>query len=141
MASELVDVREGAQVYTGHACAFEEAVNLLKSHNLPDGLLPLDVIEELGYVEQTGYFWVKQTKSKDHYFKGISRHVAYAKEVCGYLEGNSLRKLNGVKAKELMLWLPIVEISQRDSHPARLFFKTNPGLGKWYPREAFVLQN
>eukprot|EP00249_Psilotum_nudum_P037122 c9513_g1_i1 orf=675-1100(-) len=141
MAAQVMDVQKGAQIWKEHSSAFEESVRFLEAHGLPNGLLPLDDIEEMGYVQETGYFWVKQKTSKKHYFSGMNNYVSYAKEVSGYLDGNSLKKLSGVKAKQLLLWVSIVEISQKESNPGYLFFKTPAGIGKWLRAEIFLLQN
>lgn len=141
MASSLVDLKqEGALVFHDHSACFHQAVQVLQAHGLPDGLLPLDEIQECGYVETTGYFWVKQKSPNTHYFKGIGRNVSYAKEISGYFEDKGLKKLTGVKAKELLIWVSIVEITTSESHAGQIFFKSAAGIGKWYPAEAFALQ-
>ncbi|KAI5071870.1 hypothetical protein GOP47_0014121 [Adiantum capillus-veneris] len=142
MATVLVDQqRAGAQVLKGHDACSENAIAMLTRHGLPDGLLPLEDIEEVGFVESTGYFWVKQKKnSSDHLFKAIRTKTAYGKEVSGFIEKQRLKKLAGVKAKELLLWVSIVEIFMDDAHPGQIYFKSAAGLGRWHPASAFSLQ-
>lgn len=42
---------------------------LLNEMGLPSGLLPFDNIEELDYVKDTGFMWLKQKKDKVHEFE------------------------------------------------------------------------
>lgn len=140
-AQALEDPRlAGAVIITGHADCFSRAVSLLEAFGLPNGILPLDEIEELGFVEQTGFFWVKQNKKKaEHYFKVTKTLCSYAKEISGYFEKKGVKKLTGVKVRELLLWVSIVEISTDESRPGQTYFKSAAGLGRWHPSEAFSL--
>ncbi|KAH7439253.1 hypothetical protein KP509_04G052200 [Ceratopteris richardii] len=141
MATTVVDQqREGALVLKGHETCMESAIAMLVRFGLPDGLLPLQEIEEVGFVESTGYFWVLQKKSTEHVFKAIKTKTSYAKEVNGFIEKQRLRKLSGVKAKELFLWVSIDEIFMDDAHPNQIYFKSSAGLGRWHPASAFSLE-
>ena len=141
MATAVVnEKKEGAEIVLGHEAALPRAIAMLRDQGLPDGLLPLQDIEEVGYVAQTGYFWVKQKKTTEHLFKLIKTKVSYALEVCGYIEKNKLRKLQGVKAKEFFLWIGITDIYGDDSHPGQTFVKSSAGIGRWHPTEAFFLE-
>jgi hypothetical protein len=109
---------------------------------LPDGLLPLQEIDEVGFVRGTGYFWVKQRHRSEHVFELINTRVSYAQHVCGFLEKNRLRKLQGVKVKELgVLWVSLGEISSPSSRPGFTYFKAIGVLGKYLPTSAFLLCN
>jgi hypothetical protein len=132
--------KQGAEVVLGHEASLPRAIAMLRDQGLPDGLLPLHNIEEVGFVSRTGFFWVKQKKASEHFFKLIKTKVSYALEVNGYIEKNKLRKLQGVKAKELLLWIAITEIYGDDSHPGQTFFKSSAGIGRWHPTEAFFLE-
>lgn len=136
----VVDPKEGALICTGHLACFQKAVELLEANGLPGGLLPLDDILEVGFVEATGYFWLKQRKPKQHYFPLISRSCHYAQEITGYFRNGCLRELTGVKTKELLIWFTITDMFTNDNHPGEIYFKTQTGLGKWQPAEAFTLQ-
>ncbi|MED6108809.1 hypothetical protein PIB30_027633 [Stylosanthes scabra] len=74
------------------------AISLLQEYGLPLGLLPLaHVIEH--------------------------KLVSYDTEINGYVQKNKIKKLKGVKAKELMLWPPVSEISVDDPPTAKIHFK------------------
>ncbi|MCO5554371.1 hypothetical protein L7F22_007901 [Adiantum nelumboides] len=142
-ASVAADPRAEAHVVHGHDACHAEAVALLLANGLPGGLLPLDDIEEVGYVEATGYFWVQQKKAKQHYFPLISKTCHYETLVTGRFENGCLRDLSGITSKEaLFVWLSIAHIfTNPDKHPGQIYFKTQSGLGKWLPADAFALPN
>ncbi|KAI6697249.1 hypothetical protein NL676_017368 [Syzygium grande] len=98
--------KEGAIVKKGQEEGLKMAISLLQKFELPLGLLPLANVVEVGYVESTGYMWIAQQKKVEHRFKIISKLVSYDTEVKGYIEKGKIKKLKGVKAKELMLWPP-----------------------------------
>ncbi|KAI5077012.1 hypothetical protein GOP47_0009077 [Adiantum capillus-veneris] len=135
------DPRAGARVVRGHDACHAEAVALLLANGLPGGLLPLDDIEEVGYVEATGYFWVEQKKAKQHYFALISKTCHYETLITGRFEKGCLRDLTGITSKEaLFLWLSIAHIfTNPEKHPGEVYFKTHTGIGKWLSADAFAL--
>ncbi|VAI14064.1 unnamed protein product [Triticum turgidum subsp. durum] len=72
------DVRAKAEIYTGDAAGQEKTRLMLAETELPSGLLPLKDIIECGYVEETGFVWLKQKKRVDHYFAKAGRHATDA---------------------------------------------------------------
>ncbi|KAF3778228.1 hypothetical protein EJ110_NYTH32638 [Nymphaea thermarum] len=76
------------------------------------GLLPLDNIVEIGVVRSEGFIWLRQKKKKDHYFEQISRSVSFAAEITAFIEPQRMKKVTGVKAKELLLWIGVSEMLQ-----------------------------
>ncbi|CAM8934929.1 hypothetical protein QQ045_015012 [Rhodiola kirilowii] len=128
--------REGGIVKSGHEEGLKLAVSLLEKFELPLGLLPLAEVVEVGYVQSTGYLWIVQTKKVEHHFKMISKQVKYDTEVNGYIEMKRIKKLKGVKAKELVMWPPVNEIIANDS--GKLDFKSLAGITKTFPAEAFA---
>lgn len=117
--------------------SLSKAIELLTEHGLPDGLLPMQDVVELGYNKETGYVWITQKKATVHTFKQIAKQVSYSDKVTAYLEKGRLRKLTGVKAKEL-LWVSIVDIAVDESDNQKLFFKSFAGIGKLFPVTAFA---
>jgi len=115
--------------------SLNQAAELLTEFNLPNGLLPLQDVVECGFNKETGYVWITQKKAIVHTFKQISKQVSYGEKITAYVEKGRLKKLTGVKAKEL-LWVSIVDIALSDKNS--LFFKTFSGLGKSFPAAAFV---
>lgn len=55
----------------------------------------------------------------------------------GYIEKGKIKKLKGVKAKELMLWLPVLGINA-DPPSEKIQFKSLAGITKSFPVEAFA---
>uniref|UniRef100_A0A2N9HJT0 Uncharacterized protein n=1 Tax=Fagus sylvatica TaxID=28930 RepID=A0A2N9HJT0_FAGSY len=106
--------KEGAIIKKDHQEGMQMAVSLLEEFGLPLGLLPLADIIEVGFVRSTGYMWILQKNKVEHNFKMISKLVSYGTEITGYVEKKRIKKLKGVKAKELMLWPPVSEISVVD---------------------------
>lgn len=96
---------------------------------------------ECGYVKETGFVWLKQKEKVEHVFSKIGRKVAYSPEITAYVESNKIKKVTGVKAKELLLWLTVEAISAADkAAPEKITFRTAAGLYKTFPRSAFELE-
>lgn len=115
------------------------AISLLEEFELPLGLLPLANVTEVGFVRATGYMWIVQQKKVEHEFKKISKFVSYETEIYGYIEKKKIKKLKGIKAKELMLWPPVSEIRVDDPPTGKIQFKSLAGITKTFPVDAFAL--
>ncbi|KAK6946638.1 Protein of unknown function DUF538 [Dillenia turbinata] len=130
--------KEGGIVKKGHDEGLKMANSLLEEFELPVGLLPLVNVIEVGYVKHTGFMWIVQQKKVEHNFKMISKLVSYDTEIRGYMEKKRIKKLKGVKAKELMLWPPVSEIIVDDPPTGKIQFKSLAGVTKTFPVEAFA---
>ncbi|XP_052181889.1 uncharacterized protein LOC127794682 [Diospyros lotus] len=130
--------KEGGIVKKGHDEGLKMAVSLLEEFGLPLGLLPLADVIEVGFVRSTGYMWIQQEKKVEHYFKMISKFVSYNAEITGFVDKKRIKKLKGVKAKELMLWPPVSEITVDDPPTGKIHFKSLAGITKTFPVEAFA---
>ncbi|XP_066398487.1 uncharacterized protein [Miscanthus floridulus] len=141
MASQSIEShRAGAAVVTGDAACRKKSVELLEEQGLPKGLLPMEDIQEFGYNRNTGFFWLVQGKKKvEHTFKKIKQTVSYAAEVTAFAEKGKLRKINGVKTKELMLWFSVVEVYVPEDSPEKVTFKTGTSLYDSFDAAAFAL--
>uniref|UniRef100_A0A7N0T450 Uncharacterized protein n=1 Tax=Kalanchoe fedtschenkoi TaxID=63787 RepID=A0A7N0T450_KALFE len=132
--------KDGAIVTKGDAEGFKLARQLLEEFGLPLGLLPLAGVIEMGYVPSTGYIWVLQEKKRLHNFKLVNRLATYDVEIHGYIEKGRIKKLKGVKVKELTMWPPIFEVYVDDDDQAGMIhFKSLAGITKSFPVEAFAL--
>lgn len=129
--------KEGAIVKKGHEEGLKMALSLLEEYELPAGLLPLAEVIEVGFAKTTGYMWILQQKKVEHNFKMISKLVSYGTEITGYVEKKRIKKLKGVKAKELMLWPPVGDITV-DPSTGKIHFKSLAGITKTFPVEAFA---
>ncbi|KAL2650984.1 hypothetical protein R1flu_019112 [Riccia fluitans] len=128
--------REGADIYEGEV-ALEKAASLLEDSGLPGGLLPLKNVIEAGHVKETGYVWIRQEEEIEHVFKQVGRPVKYGTEIKAFIEKGRLRDLSGVKSKEMLLWVPINDISVPSTAPNKVAFRSIGGLGKMFKKEAF----
>ncbi|KAK9922742.1 hypothetical protein M0R45_031189 [Rubus argutus] len=106
----MAEEKVGGIVKKGHEEGLKLAISVLQQFKLPQGILPLADVIEVGFVESTGYMWIVQAKKVEHEFKMINKLVSYDTEITGYVEKKKIKKLKGVKAKELMLWPPIFPV-------------------------------
>uniref|UniRef100_A0A804M930 Uncharacterized protein n=1 Tax=Zea mays TaxID=4577 RepID=A0A804M930_MAIZE len=118
MASQAIEShRAGAEVVNGgDAICRKKSIELLEELGLPKGFLPLEDIQEFGYNRETGFMWLVQGKKK-----------------------GKLRKITGVKTKELMIWLSVVEVYVPEASPEKVTFKTGTGLSDTFDASAFAL--
>lgn len=140
MSTVTEEIRAKAEVYYGDEVCQERSKFLLKEVGLPNGLLPLEDIEECGYVKETGFVWLKQKKKCDHKFEKINRLVNYAPEITAYVEKSKIKKLAGVKTKELLVWVTLSDIFVNDPPTGKITFKTPTGLSRTFPVSAFEIE-
>ncbi|KAK4589685.1 hypothetical protein RGQ29_020305 [Quercus rubra] len=120
--------KEEAIFKKDHQDGMQMAVFFLEEFGLPLGLLPLTDVIEVGFVRSTGYMWILQKKKFKHNFKMISKLMSYYTEMTGY----------GVKAKELMLWPLVSQISVDNPPTGKIQFMSLTGIIKTFPVEAFA---
>ncbi|GMH10415.1 hypothetical protein Nepgr_012256 [Nepenthes gracilis] len=135
------EIRSKATVYYGDDVCQQQAQRLLRESGLPDGLLPLHDIEECGHVAETNFVWLKQKNKTQHKFEKIGKLVSYANEVTAYAESGKIKKLTGVKAKELMFWITLVDISVTGVNGDKVNFRSIAGPSRTFPFEAFVIDD
>ncbi|KAJ0973706.1 hypothetical protein J5N97_015671 [Dioscorea zingiberensis] len=141
MASQTIEShREGAEIHHGEAACKKKAVEVLEELGLPNGLFPLDDIQEFGYNRAGGFLWLAHKKKKEHTFKKIKQVVSYATEVTAFVEKGKMAKITGVKTRELLLWLSVVEMYIEDPSSGKITFKTGTGLSDSFPVSAFELE-
>ncbi|KAF0928753.1 hypothetical protein E2562_010633 [Oryza meyeriana var. granulata] len=101
-------------------------MELMRALGFPEGMMPLRELEECGLVRETGFVWMKQKAPYEHYFRGTGTRVRYDVEVTAFVEEGRMKRMTGVRSKQLMLWVPIVEMSL-DGGDARdrIYFKSN----------------
>ncbi|XP_057792231.1 uncharacterized protein LOC131009043 [Salvia miltiorrhiza] len=142
MSAITEEIRAAAsEMYRGDEICQEKSKFLLTEMGLPNGLLPLREIVEVGYIKDTGFVWLIQKKKRDHKFEKIGRHVQYATEVTAYVEQKKIKKLTGVKAKEMMMWLTICDIYIDDPPTGKITFKSPTGLSRSFPVDAFQIED
>ncbi|KAF4351110.1 hypothetical protein CsatB_004829 [Cannabis sativa] len=138
MASE--DERAGAEIVYGPEECQRRSIELLEELGFPKGVLPLQDLEECGRVKETGFVWMKQKAPYEHFFEKTNTRVSYAVEVTAYVEKFKMKKMSGVKSKQMFLWVPIVEMSIEDPAKKKIYFKTPMGIGKSFPATAFMTE-
>lgn len=129
-----------SEVYYGNEICQEKSKFLLTEMGLPNGLLPLEDMEECGYVKETGFVWLKQKKKCDHTFEKIGKLTSYANEVTAIIEKGKIKKLTGVKTKELLIWIKLSDIYVDDPPTGKITFKTPAGLFRTFPVSAFEIE-
>ncbi|XP_059652267.1 uncharacterized protein LOC132299570 [Cornus florida] len=134
------EIRAKAEMYRGNDICQEKAKFLLNEICLPAGLLPLQDIEESGYVEETGFVWIKQKKKVEHKFEKIGKLVSYAPEITAYVEKHKFKKVTGVKTKELLMWITLSDIYVDDPATGKITFQTPAGLFRTFPLSAFEIE-
>lgn len=139
--SQMIEsYRDKAEIYHGAALSKQKAHELLEGLSLPKGLLPLDV-EEMGHDHSSGFVWMKQKSKKEHRFKRIGKTVSYDAEIMMFIENGRLSKISGVKAKEIIVWVPISEIYLQDPSSDKVVFAIPSGLSRTFPVSAFELDD
>lgn len=134
------DQRAGAEIVHGSEQCYQHSLDLLQELGFPKGVLPLKDLEECGRVRETGFVWMKQKAPYEHFFEGTNTRVSYAAEVTSYIEKGKMKKMTGVKSKQLLLWVPIVEMSIDDPASKKIYFKTPVGIGKSFPVTSFMTE-
>ncbi|XP_021905578.1 uncharacterized protein LOC110820427 [Carica papaya] len=132
------DERAGAEIVYGAEECYRHSIELLEELGFPKGVLPLQDLEECGRVRETGFVWMKQKQPYEHFFVDTNTRVSYSREVTAYVEKRKMKKMTGVKSKQLLLWVPITEMSIDDPASKKIHFKTPMGIGKSFPIIAFM---
>ncbi|TKV92880.1 hypothetical protein SEVIR_9G190100v4 [Setaria viridis] len=130
--------REGAEVITGAEACFAHSKEMLKALGFPGGVMPLRGLEECGWVKETGFVWMRQKAPYEHYFRGTGTRVRYDAEVTAYVEEGRMKRMTGVRSKQVLLWVPIVEMSLDGEKRDKIYFKSNVGIGRSFPASAFA---
>ncbi|KAI4295431.1 hypothetical protein L6164_035490 [Bauhinia variegata] len=136
---QIAHRREDAEIYHGETLCQQKSRELLNEISLPKGLLPLDGIVEVGYNRTTGFVWLKQKKKKEHRFQAIGRTVSYDTEVTAFVDERRMRRVTGVKSKELFVWVTISEIAIEDPNSGKISFSNPSGISRTFPVSAFDL--
>lgn len=136
----MANERAGAEIMYGDEGCRRYSIDLLEELGFPKGVLPLKDLVECGRVRKTGFVWMKQKGPYEHFFEETNTRVSYATEVTAYIEKYKMKKMTGVKSKQLLMWVPIVEMSMEDANSHKIYFKIPVGIGKSFPITAFMTE-
>lgn len=137
--------REGAVIVTG-AEALAKFAALLQGFGFGGGMFPLPGVEEFGFVEKTGFFWIQQSKRLEHTFPMAKLLVVYHAEVSGRIQKGKMTTLKGLKIKheenkDLFLAATASDVWLDDSPSGKIHFKTGGGksaITESFPVEVFA---
>ncbi|GER48566.1 hypothetical protein STAS_25729 [Striga asiatica] len=133
------DQRAKGEIVHGAEECHNHSLKLLAELGFPSGILPLKELEECGLVRETGYVWMRQKAPYEHFFKGTNSLVKYDTEVTAYVEKGKMKKMSGVKSKQFLVWVPIVEMAiEGGANADKIYFKTPLGVGMSFPMTAFM---
>ena len=132
------ETREGAEIIRGADECYRHSVMMLEELGFPRGVLPLKNLEECGWVKETGFVWMKQKEPYEHFFRGTNTRVRYEKEVTAFVEKRRMKKMTGVRSKQVLLWVPIVEMSITEPDGEKIYFKSAVAIGRSFPISAFA---
>ena len=131
--SAFESYRAGADVYAGATLCKQKAEELHEEHHLPKGLLPLIDFEEVGYNRSTSSVCLLQKNATTYIFKKSDRTSWYAPEVTTFVEDCRMRKMTGVKIREMMAWFTLSGFFIDEKDPERITFKTTGGPSRSLP--------
>ncbi|GAB2230656.1 hypothetical protein Droror1_Dr00014937 [Drosera rotundifolia] len=130
-----------AEIYQGAETCKQKSKEILEEMKLPNGLLPLSDMVEFGFNRSTGYFWVKQKKSTQHRFQKVGKTLSYDAEVAAFVEEGRMKRITGVKSKELLIWVSLSDLFIDDPSSDKISFGTSAGISRPFPFSAFVSQD
>lgn len=107
-----------------------------------NGFFFLEDVIECGFVEEVekiGFVWMKQKKEIKYKFDKIGRFVSYGIEVIVCIEFCKIKKLIGVKVRELLIWIIINEIIVDNFLSEKIVFKIFIGFNRIFFIDVFVV--
>ncbi|XP_077227065.1 uncharacterized protein LOC143860363 [Tasmannia lanceolata] len=138
-SQQIENYRENAEIYHGDTLCKKKALELFQELNLPKGLLPLDDLVEVGHNRSAGFVWLRRKKKREHFFPTTGKLCSYTPVVTAFVENRRMKKVTGVKSKELFIWVTISDIYIDGQDYGKITFKTPSGLGRSFPVSAFEL--
>jgi hypothetical protein len=132
----IEDMPSGSVVrMEGHEVCFRSAADLLEAMGLPGGLLPLEDVLDCGFDKASGSIWIRQRRKSQHFFSRIGRMVSFDTEIRACIAHRRLHSVSGVRARELLLWAPISDVSAHGDDKVQ--FRSYGGLTRTFPSHAF----
>ncbi|KAL1560441.1 hypothetical protein AAHA92_10650 [Salvia divinorum] len=137
MSKEIEAQRMTAEIYHGSATCKQKFQELLDEFAVPRCVFPVAEVEsaefeELGFNGATGFFWILQ-KAKTVRKMSKTSMIFYSVEVTGFIKERHLSKITGVKGKEGMFTLPILELIIDCPTAGKVKCVATAGLGRTSP--------
>lgn len=66
--------------------------------------------------------------------------MIYDTEITAFVEECGMKRLTGVKSKELMIWVPVNDIFIKDRDPEKITFANSTGLSRTFKVSAFQIE-
>jgi len=129
--------KENATVARGDE-ALEKVMDIMESYCLPGGLMAMKDVLEAGIMEETGQVWIKQKCESKHHYKKADKHVKVSANITCKVEKNKIKNIKGVKARDMMLWVPVNEMEVDEKNPGKIHFRSIGGLTRTFPVEYFA---
>ncbi|KAJ4973875.1 hypothetical protein NE237_007049 [Protea cynaroides] len=127
--------RARAEIVQGKEACERFSEELLKELGFPSGVQPSGELIECGRVRATGFVWWKCKAAYEHFNVATNTKASYTAETTAYVEKGRMKKMTGVKTRQLMVWVPIVEMYIDGN---KITFKTPMGVGKSFPLTSFM---
>ncbi|XP_043705328.1 uncharacterized protein LOC122655175 [Telopea speciosissima] len=120
MASEMIEkYREKVEIYHGEQLCKKKSTEMLVEMSLPNNLLLVDEMEEIGYNREIGFFWMKLKRAQKYKFPKVG-DTLHGIEIMGFMEPRRLKDLKGVTAKELFLTFSMAEMCIKDPSSGKI---------------------
>ncbi|KAJ4979787.1 hypothetical protein NE237_010567 [Protea cynaroides] len=130
-----IDLRAGAAIVHGKEACDRFSRELIKDIGFPSGLLPGGELIECGRVKATGFTWWKCKDAYEQFNVQTKSMTSYAAETTAYVEKGRMKKMTGVKSKQMFMWIPLSEMSTDGN---KITFKASIGITKSLPIEEFM---
>ncbi|KAF8053957.1 hypothetical protein N665_1359s0009 [Sinapis alba] len=76
----------------------------------------------------------------EHTFSAIGRKVIYDTEITAFVEDRRMKRLTGVRSKELMIRVPVNDIFIKEKDPEKITFANTTGLSRTFKVSAFQIE-
>ncbi|MFQ6641453.1 hypothetical protein Gotur_014407 [Gossypium turneri] len=83
--------------------------------------------------QKTQFIWLKQEKTFKYLFEELGL-TSYGVEITAFIGDRQLKKLTGVKSKEMMIWITLFDVFVDDTKSrSKIYCSNSMGLSKSYP--------
>ncbi|KAA3463772.1 DUF538 domain-containing protein [Gossypium australe] len=95
--------------------------------------MPLNHLNEFGYKKTTRFIGLKQENTFKYLFKELGLN-SYGAEITMLTGECQLKRLTGVKSKEMMIWITLFNVFVDDTKvPRKIYYANLMGLSQSYP--------